>query len=294
MGTQKYEALIKAVDMGSLTRAAEALGYTQSGMSHIVNTLEAEWGVHLLLRDRSGVRLTPEGEALLPHIRQAVQAEGALKQQVAALKGLMTGTVRLACINSVSAYLLPRVIRSFHVAHPGVRFDLFHGDYAEVERWVAEDVVECGITMLPTGKELHGEELLQDRMMVVLPPEHPHEGERFPMQALNGAPFVYHSLHSRGFRVLEEELRQAGVKPDIHFTAKDDYSLMAMVECGLGISVLSELFLLRTPYRLIVKELDPPVHRQIGVVMKSPKRLSLAASRFLKHIKQEAAKLWPA
>ena len=68
MSIKKYEVLLQTADLGSFTKASEVLGYTQSAISHIVTGLEDELGLKLLTRDRFGVRLTPEGEALLPAI----------------------------------------------------------------------------------------------------------------------------------------------------------------------------------------------------------------------------------
>ena len=61
MDTKKLEALAMAVRMGSFTRAAEALGYTQSGLTHMMNSLEKDIGFALLVRDRTGIRLTAAG-----------------------------------------------------------------------------------------------------------------------------------------------------------------------------------------------------------------------------------------
>ena len=67
MSLQKYEAFIKTVELGSLTKAAETLGYTQSGVSHMIQSLEDEVGTKLMHRDRSGIRMTSDGEQLLPY-----------------------------------------------------------------------------------------------------------------------------------------------------------------------------------------------------------------------------------
>lgn len=75
MSIKKYEVLLQTADLGSFTKASEVLGYTQSAISHIVTGLEDELGLKLLTRDRFGVRLTPEGEALLPAIRCCLPAK---------------------------------------------------------------------------------------------------------------------------------------------------------------------------------------------------------------------------
>ena len=87
MDTKKYEVFAKTVELGSLTRAAEELGLTQSGVSHILAAMEEELGFTLLKRSRAGVRLTAEGEQLLPCIREIVRQEGLLRERAASLRG---------------------------------------------------------------------------------------------------------------------------------------------------------------------------------------------------------------
>jgi DNA-binding transcriptional LysR family regulator len=86
MDTKKLEALAAAVEHGSFTRAAEALGYTQSGMTHMMNSLERDIGFPVLLRGRAGVRLTPAGERIYPLVRQVLSASQALDREIAPLE----------------------------------------------------------------------------------------------------------------------------------------------------------------------------------------------------------------
>lgn len=72
MAINKYSAFVKTADLGSFTRAAAALNYTQSSISQMIAHLEEEWQVVLLSRSKSGVKLTPEGKALLPYARSPV------------------------------------------------------------------------------------------------------------------------------------------------------------------------------------------------------------------------------
>ena len=71
MDSKKLEILMTAVDLGSLSKAAEVVGYTQSGLTHLVDSLEREIGMTLVQRDHSGIALTEEGKALMPAIRAA-------------------------------------------------------------------------------------------------------------------------------------------------------------------------------------------------------------------------------
>ena len=83
---------------------------------------------------------------------------------------------------------------------------------------------------------------------------------------------------------ISELLGECNVKPNIHFTTVDDYAVMSMVEKGLGIAILPELILKRSPYNIIAKELDVPAYRNLGIAIKGKKTTSLAVKRFLEYL----------
>ena len=85
MDTKKYEVFEKTVELSSLTKAAEELGLTQSGVSHIIAALEEEFGFPLLTRSRTGARLTPEGEKIMPFLRDILRSQEQLDQTAAEL-----------------------------------------------------------------------------------------------------------------------------------------------------------------------------------------------------------------
>ena len=138
MDIGKYRALLRTVEMGNITRAAEELGYTQSAVSRIIADLEQEWGVTLLTRGRMGVVLSSAGEALLPHLRAVCNADRELLEEVDQLHGLTRGTIRVGTFNSISVHWLPRLMKTFLERYPGIRFEVMtHIEYREIEEWVA-------------------------------------------------------------------------------------------------------------------------------------------------------------
>ena len=86
MDSSKFYALLKAVEHGSLTKAAEELGYTQAGLTHMMNRLVKEIGLTLLQRNKSGVTLTADGTELFPLIKQFTQAGLTLDNAINSLK----------------------------------------------------------------------------------------------------------------------------------------------------------------------------------------------------------------
>ena len=95
MDTKKLEALLTAVELGSFTRAAEVLGYTQSGLTHMMNSLEKDIGFTVLLRGRSGVRLTPAGQRILPLVRDCLTSTAALEREISLINTHKEDSVRV-------------------------------------------------------------------------------------------------------------------------------------------------------------------------------------------------------
>ena len=283
MNIQKYMAFTKTVEYGSFTKAAEVLNYSQSGISRMINDLEKEWSVSLLERGRAGVRLTSDGLKLLPFAQSVCNEYQKLQSQVDELKGLQSGLIRIGTFSSVATHWLPNIIKEFQKDYPNIDYELLLGDYTEIENWILEGRVDCGFLRLPTIPEFETIFLEQDKLLVVLPENHPlAERERFPVKSLCDYPFM---LLEKGARAdVSEIIEKCNVKPMVHFTTWDDYAIMSMVESGLGISILPELILQRIPYRIVIKELDIPAYRHIGLAMRDKRSASLAVKRFLDYL----------
>ena len=283
IGIQKYQAFLKTAERGSFTRAAEALSYSQSGISRMIADLEKEWNVSLLERGRAGVRLTSDGLKLLPFVKNVCAEYEKLLTQVDELNGLESGLIRIGTFSSVATHWLPNIIREFQKDYPNIDYELLLGDYTEIEAWILEGRVDCGFLRLPVLPELATAFLAQDRLMVILPENHPlADCDRFPAAALCSEPFLL--LEKGGKAEISEIFERCGLTPKVHFTTWDDYAIMSMVESGLGISILPQLILKRVPYRIVAKELEIPAYRDIGIALRSKKSASLAVKRFLDYL----------
>ena len=284
MSIKKYEILLQTADLGSFTKASEMLGYTQSAISHIITSLEDELGVKLLLRDRFGVRLTQEGQQLLPAIRAVCQENQEVKRQVAQLHGLEVGQVRIGTFLSVSVHILPALLHGFLEQHPHITFELLQGSYEDIERWIGEGRIDLGFLRLPAAASLETVQLLEERILAVFPPETAPAQGSFPMEQLRETAYIMRPDSLDG--ELRDLVRKATGTPRITYSAKDDYSVIAMVAQGLGMSVLPELLLKSSPYPVETRELAPPATRRIGIACRQVQRLSPAARQVWQYIKQ--------
>lgn len=275
----KYMAFIKTVETGSFTKAAEKLNYSQSGVSRMIHDLEKEWNLTLLERNRSGVKLTSEGFRILPYAKSLCEEYRKLQMQVDDLHGLQSGIIRIGTISSIATHWLPNIIKAFQKDYPGIDYELLLGDYTEIEEWIREGRVDCGFTRTPTCPDFDTEFLEQDRLLAIFPENHPlTKLDKVPLAALCEEPFM---LLEKGAKAeISEVFERNGLTPRVHFTTWDDYAVMAMVESGLGISMLPELILKRMQYKIVAKELDVPAKRNIVVALRDRKTASLAVSGF--------------
>lgn len=279
----KYIAFVKTIEKGSFTAAAESMNYAQSSVSKMIADLEKEWDMTLLERSKSGVCLTSSGEQILPLIRKLLNEYDNLQGQIHRINGLETGVVRIGTFASVAINILPDTFARLKVDYPGIEYEVLLGDYDEIEGWLGEGRVDCGFLRLPTIPGFETIELAQDEYKVVLPMGHPlAENEVVSIEELNGIPFLL--LEHGGKTEVSDLLDSHHVKPDIAFTTWEDFAIMAMVERGLGVSILPDMILRCIPYRLEVRPLKVPYYRTIGLAFKDGRNLSPATEMFIDNL----------
>ncbi len=289
--TEKYRALLAAVELDSFTRAAEELGCTQSAVSHMITSLERELGFRLLRRTRSGISLTDEGERMLSAVRALLSAEEQLNQTAAAIRGLDSGTVRIGAFTSVAVHWLPGVLKEFQRDYPHVEFRLLNGDYHDVNRWLSDGSVDLGFVALPCELKCETITLMEDRLLAILPRSSRFASyPRFPLVECEREPFI--SLLQSSDHDARRALEAAGVKPNVRFYTKDDYAIIAMVEQGLGMSIMPELLLRGRHDDVLTLPLVPEAKRTIGIALPAGGHAGPATRRFcdyvVRYVKGEA------
>ena len=284
MSLQKYEALLKAIELSSISKAAEQMGYTQSAVSRMIADLERDWGMELLRRGRAGIVLSPAGERLLPILR-AISADCAeLRYTINEMHGLRIGIIRVGTFTSMADQLMPNILTSFQQQYPGIEFELMNSQhYSEIEEWILSGRVDCGFVSLPTVNDLKAVFLKQDMLAAVLPENHPLANEDiFPIEKLEGEPFILLKEHE------DYEIRRfldaLPYHPKLRFEVSNDHTILAMVESGLGISIMHSLLADNCRYRVVWRPFDRPQYRNIGIATAKNARVSGVAKLFINHV----------
>lgn len=278
----KYQALITTVELGSISRAAAKLNYSQSGISRMIAELEQEFNLRLLERSRAGVALTQEGAALYALIQAVCQAQDAVDQKVHALTGTVTGSLKIATFSSVATHILPRLLQEYVAAYPQVEIELMMGDYSEIEKWVREGSADLGFLPYPpkgNARNIIFKELTQDELLAVVSRTHDLAAHTsVTLKELADQPFLL--LERRDDDEITPLFKAQKLTPQVRLATWDDYAIMSMVESGLGNSILPALILQKTTYKIATKHLRPRAFRTIGLIHRT-QLSSLAALKFI-------------
>lgn len=290
MESARCKAFMYAADTGSFTKAAERLNYTPSGVSQLVGALENETGLTLLRRTRKGVTLTPDGEILLPAVREFLEKENRIYELAAEVKGLLVGSVTIAAYSSISTHWLPEVIRDFEQDYPQIEIRLMEGIRQEVTRWLDEKKADIGFLSYQEPMPYEWTPLDYDEMLAVLPKDHLYASkESYPLINCETDSFIMPAL-GRDDDVVSLFERN-GIKLNIHFTTLENFATMAMIEKGLGMSVMNNLITEKRNCDIVKIPVDPPSRITLGLAVPSYKQASPAVKRFIKYAVERLKKI---
>ena len=269
MDSKKIKALLAAAETGSLTAAAAQLGYTQAGLTQMMNSLESELDVRLLVRGKSGVKLSEAGRGLLEPMRAFVAASDELERGVEELRRGRRAAIRIGAYASVSRQWLPAILSEFLREYPATDASVSVGSIAQMYESVKREELDCAFVSchLSLMKGLSWYPLHVDELLAVLPPDDPFAGEAFPVERFSERDFLMPSL---GFDMDIEPLFSRSsphVTPRTRYTNMDDAALVSMVEHGLGRTILSRLILQGQSLNVKALPLQPQGFRELGLIV---------------------------
>ena len=280
MDDKRLRALLTAVQCGSFGKATAQLGYTQSAMTHMVNKLEAELGCTLLTRSSHGVRLSEEGEHLLPYIQDYLRASETLRREAAAQGEAHNRVLRIGCFASIARARLPALLQKFRKLHPEIKIDVLVGGYELATAALEEERVQLALVEETCGKGFYWTPLTDAPLVAVVPPDFPWTEDVIPLERLLQETFLS-CPEQYVARLLPPEA------PRLEVTASDDAAILSMVAAGLGVSVLSAFSLAGYEGQVRVLPLAEPLSRRLGAAVKTPPPANSAVRYFLSFLKRQ-------
>lgn len=291
MDIKKYEVLLNAIDHGSFVKACNDLGYTQSGITYLMNSLEKEIGFPLLLRSNRGIQLTREGERVLPMIRELVRLNGRLEQEYQRIQGVKTGNVRVGTFPTIACAWIPTLITEFREKYPDITIELVEeNSIYRLEDWLNTGFIDVAFFSKQPKHAYEWIELKKDPYLAVLPDGHPLLGrDAVPVQELMDESFFLCRSLDGIDQDIGRYLTDCGVPILSTLTSNSDFTIVFMIEQGLGTSILPEMMIDlmdRERRRIHTRPLTPAAHRTLGMALRAGGDVSPAAASLIRCAKE--------
>ena len=263
--SKKLEILMTAVDLGSFTKTSEVVGYTQSGLTHMMDALDKEVGFPLLQRSHNGIQLTAQGQRLMPAIREFLQANANLENEIQAIAEQKTEVIRIASYASIAMHWMPEILYRFRRLYPKANVDLRMVDHAlepfELLKSGQTDVIFASRQKL---NYCNWVPLYRETMYAILPKDYPLRGRsEFPLEEFADHDFLmpYGNFDSD----VNAAIKPVGIKLKAKASKVDDETVIRMVGRGLGLSMMSELMIRGRTDDVQCVPVYPPAFRELGM-----------------------------
>lgn len=297
MDLRRLEIFAKVAELGSFSRAAEALFLTQPTISEHVRGLEDELGVQLLDRLGRGATPTRAGQLLLGYARRMLSLSREAHQALERFQGRVSGELVVGGSTIPGEYVLPAIIGRFKAKYPDVSISLLIGSTRQVSDWLEEGRVEVGVVgARPGTRVLEARELMADELVLVVPAGHPWAARKSATLAeLQKAPMVVRERGSGSRQAVEHALEEAGVELSSLRVVGEMGSTQAVkqaVRAGLGIALLSKRAVedeCRAGLLACVKVKDLRIARAFYLVVHRDRTRSPLAQAFIEFTESQAS-----
>lgn len=272
---RQLEIFRKVVDLGSFSKAADAVYLAQASVSERIASLENMVGARLL--DRLGRLVVPTkaGELLYKHAVLLLQMKKTACLEMQDFLGMKRGEIHMGGSTIPGEYILPQVIGDFREKYPFVSVALRIADTREIESRVLEGNLELGVIGSKSShRSLICHELWEDELILAVPAQHRWaERTEVLLAELSEEPFVLREIGSGTLRIMEEHLRTAGLKDTDSLNAVarlgTSTAVKEAIKAGLGVSILSSRALdteLKTGILKALKLKDLPMFRRFYLI----------------------------
>jgi len=289
MELRQLKVFLEVVRQGGFTRAAERLHIAQPAVSIAIRKLEEELGLTLLNRQEKRVTLTAEGESLLRHAEGILEECAAAEAEMAELRGLTAGQVRIGIPPMMSSYYFPRIIAEFRQRYPHLQLSVNGEGAADIQRMIARGEIDMGVIAGRRSPEgLTSRPFLREEIVACVPAGHPLAGR----EAVNLNEFLRHPLilFKRGYymrELMDEVIGERGRHPEVVFETNLFSLVRSLIREGLGVSTFLRMVVGDDP-ELAAVSFDPPLHLDLLIAWKARRYLSRANRAFIEFLLERA------
>lgn len=278
MSIHRLKILNKVAQLQNITKAADELHLSQSGISYAIKNLETELEMELLVRNRSGVKLTSEGEIVYKHSLSVINAYENLLQEAAAIKGIDSGTLNIGTFESVTTNWIPTIISTFQNEFPGISIKIFEEDYQSLEESVVTGELDCCFSIVSDNEQVDYIPLKKDKLYCIVSNESELSKQKImKINQIENYPLI--KPKADWDNEIKTFFNKHNINPTIAYEASVDQSIIALVKANLGINIRPGLVLTTPPEGVTVLDLNKDAYRTIALA--TSRNISHATKRFI-------------
>jgi len=281
MDLRQLKFFVEIAKFNNFTKAAEELHIAQPAVSMAIRKLEEELELVLFNRQDRKVALTAEGKIFLAHARRILDDLKAAGQEMADLRGLGKGEVRVGVPPMMSAYFFPTIICSFARRYPHLRLSVSGEGAASIQKMISQGELDMGVIAgghVPDNLEVR--HILREEIVVCVPPGHPFTScSGVTLEQFAGQPLIMFKEGYYQREMLFEEMKESGMTPQVVFETNLYTMVKSLVKKGLGISTLLRM-VVEDDDGLRAVSFDPPLHLDLMLAWKKGAYLSRANRAF--------------
>lgn len=280
MDTKKFEIFLKVIEYGSFTKAAEAINYTPSGITHMMNSIEDEFGFTLLNRNKKGIQLTENGKIVLPIIQSIIDQQEILNQTVTEINNLNIGTIRIGSYSSIAVHWLPKIIKQFKLIYPNIQIKVYEGVRQEVLKLIDDKQIDIGFISYDEKLNYDWIFLKEDPMVAVLSKNNAlAKASEYPISKVIDEQFIM-PANGNDFDVVQL-LKKSELTPKVAFETFENYSAIAMIEADLGMSIMNNLITQGRNNDVVLLPLYPRTKIDLGIILQKENLIGPAVKNFV-------------
>lgn len=282
MDIRQLRVFVAVAEHQNFTRAAESLRIAQPAVSISIRKLEEELELILLNRQEKKVSLTAEGETLLIHARRILDDCRAAEDDMAELKGLGRGEVKIGIPPMMSAYFFPRIIMKFRSRYPDLKVVVTGDGAARIQSLIARGEIDMGVIAgHKIAEGVEHQHFLSEEIVACVPRDHPFVAAgRVTLSEFFKQPLI---LYTPGYymrELMDGLLEKSTERPEIVFETNLFSLVRSMVNERMGISTFLRMVIGDDP-DLAAVSFDPPLYLDLDIAWKENRHLSTANRAFI-------------
>ena len=287
MELRQLRYFLEIVACGGFTKAAGKLHIAQPALSIAIGKLEEELGAPLFTRSHRKIALTAEGEAFHRHAQSVLQGVALAKQEIADLKGLLKGEVRVGLTPMLSSFFFPKIISTFKRLHPALQISIYGESAGSIQRMIETGELDMGVIagQVPAGIEHH--HLLREEVVACIHKSHPLARRKsVSLRELSGKPLIHFKAGYSLREMVDAAFTREGFFPAVVAETNMFSLVRSLVKEELGLAFLLRMVVARDP-EVAAVSCDPPLFLDLSIAWKKNAALSPANRAFVEFLKRE-------